>query len=81
MEQNKEKEIEKIEKPVTVRISELKNDLQAVVIKSKLPPFLLELILSEYLSGISAVSRREYAQDQAEWGAQMKNKEDGSDGK
>lgn len=64
MEQKKEKAFEK---PVTVRISELKNDLQAVVIKSKLPPFLLEMILSEYLSGISAVARREYAQDQAEW--------------
>ena len=73
MEQNKGKEIEK---PVTVRISELKNDLQAVVIKSKLPPFLLEMILSEYLGGISAVARREYAQDQAEWETQMKNKED-----
>lgn len=78
MEQNKEKEIEK---PVTVRILELKNDLKAIVIKSKLPPFLLEMILSEYLSGISAVARQEYAQDQEEWEAQVKSEEGKSDGK
>ncbi|HJC90066.1 MAG TPA: hypothetical protein H9695_03730 [Candidatus Mediterraneibacter excrementigallinarum] len=77
MEQKKMKEIEK---PVTVRISELKRDIQGVVIKSKLPPFLLEMILSEYLSGISTVARQEYAQDQAEWEAKRKGEGGGGVG-
>lgn len=54
-------------RPVTVRIEDFKQDLQEVVTKSELPPFMLEMILGEYLSGVSIVARREYAQDRADW--------------
>lgn len=54
-------------RPVTVKIEDFKHDLQEAVTKSELPPFMLEMILGEYLSGVSIVARREYAQDRADW--------------
>ena len=54
-------------RPVTVRVEQLKNDIQTAVLKSELPPFMIEMILGEYLAGIRIVAQREYAQDQAEW--------------
>lgn len=54
-------------RPVTVRIEDFKEDLQKAVTRSELPPFMLEMILGEYLSGVSIVARKEYAQDRAEW--------------
>ena len=76
MEQKKDKAFEK---PVTVRISDLKKDIQSVVIKSKLPPFIIEMILTEYLAGISIVAQKEYAQDRAQWEETLKvgEKKDG----
>ena len=56
-----EKKIQKqeVERPVTVRILELRADLDKAAMKSMLPPFLLEMILNEYLRGISTVARQE----------------------
>lgn len=54
-------------RPVTVRVGQLKNDIQTAVLKSELPPFMIEMILGEYLAGIRIVAQKEYAQDQAEW--------------
>ena len=54
-------------RPVTVRVGQLKNDIQTAVLKSELPPFMIEMILGEYLAGIRMVAQIEYAQDQAEW--------------
>lgn len=54
-------------RPVTVRVGQLKRDIQTAVLKSELPPFMIEMILGEYLSGIRIVAQKEYAQDQAEW--------------
>lgn len=64
MENNKK---ESPTRPVTVRVSQLKNDIQTAVLKSELPPFMIEMILSEYLAGIKMVAQKEYAQDQTEW--------------
>ena len=64
MENNKK---ESPTRPVTVRVSQLKNDIQTAVLKSELPPFMIEMILSEYLAGIKMVAQKEYIQDQAEW--------------
>lgn len=76
-----EKKIQKqeVERPVTVRILELRADLDKAAMKSMLPPFLLEMILNEYLRGISTVARQEYAQDQAQWEETLKagEKKDG----
>lgn len=38
-----------------------------MVEESELPPFLLEMIIGEYLSGISVVAKREFATARAEW--------------
>ena len=66
-------------RPVTVRVGQLKTDIQAAVLKSELPPFMIEMILGEYLAGISRVAQKEYAQDQAEW--EKACKEGDNDGK
>ena len=76
MENNKK---ESPTRPVTVRVSQLKNDIQSAVLKSELPPFMIDMILSEYLAGIKMVAQKEYAQDQAEW--EKACKEGNSDGK
>ena len=60
-------ENKKVTRPVTVRVNHLKADIQTAVLKSELPPFMIEMILSEYLAGIKIVAQKEYAQDQAEW--------------
>ena len=60
-------ENKKITRPVTVRVNQLKTDIQSAVLKSELPPFMIEMILNEYLAGIKMVAQKEYAQDQAEW--------------
>ena len=52
---------------MTVRVNQLKTDIQTAVLKSELPPFMIEMILSEYLAGIKMVAQKEYAQDRAEW--------------
>lgn len=54
-------------KPVTVRVGDFKKELNRVVAESQLPPFLLEMILGEMLSGISSVAQKEYEQDREEW--------------
>lgn len=54
-------------KPVTVRIEDFKNGLNQVVTESELPPFLLEMLLGEYLTGVRQVAQQEYAQDRIEW--------------
>ena len=71
-----EKKIQKqeVERPVTVRMKEFRTDLQKIVMKSELPAFLLEMLLSEFLGGISQVAKQEYEHDQKAWD-QIKNSE------
>lgn len=65
-------------RPLTVRIEDFKEGLQRIVAESELPPFLLEMILGEYLAGISTVARQEYAQCRQEWEeAEKGGEEDG----
>lgn len=59
-------------KPVTVRIEDFKCSLNQAVAESELPPFILELLIGEYLVGISQVARREYEQERAEWERECK---------
>lgn len=63
-------------KPVTVRVEDFKSNLNKVVAGSELPAFMLEMLLGEYLAGVSQVARQEYAQDRAEW----EKKEGGKNG-
>lgn len=65
-------------RPVTIRIAELKKDINEAVGKSELPPFMLEMVIGEYMTGVSAVAKKEYAQDLEEWeAAQKEEAEDG----
>lgn len=59
--------MEKKVKPVTVRIEDFKENLNRAVAESELPPFMLELLLGEYLTGVRQVAQTEYAQDRAAW--------------
>ncbi len=60
-------------RPLTVRIEDFKEGLQRTVAESELPPFLLEMIVGEYL-GISMVASKEYAQGREEWEASEKGR-------
>lgn len=60
------KKPEKI-KPVTVRINEFRKNLNKVVGESGLPAFLLEVLLGEYLSGVSMAAKSEYEKDLVQW--------------
>lgn len=72
MEQGMKKETHPV-KPVTVRIEEFKCSLREAVVNSELPPFMLELLIGEYLAGISQVARQEYEQGRAEWEKECKD--------
>ena len=50
-------------RPVTVRVGQLKTDIQAAVLKSELPPFMIEMVLGEYLAGISILAPKESTLD------------------
>ena len=67
----------KNQKPVTVKISEFKKNLNQLVADSELPPFLLEMLLGEYLSGVSQVAQKEYWQDKVDWEQVCKEGENG----
>lgn len=62
-------------KPLQVRIEDFRQNLGKVVETSELPPFLLEMIIGEYLSGISVVAKREFAAARAEWESAEKDGE------
>ena len=61
-------ETEKL-RPVTVRMEQFRQDLNHAVENSELPAYLLEILMGQYLEGISRVAQREYAQDKEEWEA------------
>lgn len=67
-------------KPLQVRIEDFRQNLGKVVETSELPPFLLEMIIGEYLSGISAVAKREFAAARADWESGEAEKDGEKDG-
>ena len=75
-----EKKTTDMMRPVTVRVKQLKNDIQASVVKSELPPFMIEMILGESLAGISLLAQREYMQDQIKWEDKIKKDMDAKGG-
>ncbi len=50
-----------------MKITEFREKLGKVVTESELPPFMVEILLGEYLTGVSRIAAQEYAQDKAEW--------------
>lgn len=77
MAQKTEQKNKDIVKPVTVRIDDFKKNLSKVVAESELPPFLLEMLIGEYLAGVSQVAQQEYIQDREEWAKAKAGEEDG----
>ena len=69
----------KMTRPITVRVSQLKEDIQKSVLRSELPPFMIEMILGEYLAGIRMVAQQEYERDLESW--KKSQKEDEENGK
>ncbi|MCI8797922.1 MAG: hypothetical protein HFG89_13965 [Dorea sp.] len=63
-------------KPVTVKIEDFRKNLNKVVAESQLPPFLLEMVLGEMLTGIGNVARQEYTQDREVWEKACKESEE-----
>ena len=65
-------------KPVTVKITEFRKKLNQAVAESDLPPFMVEILLGEFLTGVSQLATREYAQERQEW-EQMIIEEEGEE--
>ena len=67
-------------RPVTVRVKQLKSDIQKAVVECELPPFMIEMILGESLAGISLLAQKEYMQDQIKWEDKIKKDMDAKGG-
>ena len=67
-------------RPVTVRVKQLKSDIQKAVVECELPPFMIEMILGESLAGISLLAQKEYMQDQIKWEEKIKKDMDAKGG-
>lgn len=62
-------------RPVTVRLEDLKKNLNQVVAESELPPFLLVMVLREILIPMDNIAKKEYEQDREAWEKALKEGE------
>lgn len=67
--------MKEIKRPITVRMEGFKEELNRAVINSELPAYMLEILLGQYLQGISLIAQQEYAQDRREWEQNQKEGE------
>lgn len=68
-----------MEKPVTMRINELKNSISKCVNESSLPAFLVEYVLSEITRNVSDFSKKQAAEERKMYLQSMEEKKDGDD--
>lgn len=68
----------KIMKPVSVRIEELKKHLVNAATGAELPFYIVEMVMKEVLQSVSSAACQEYDQGRAEW--EKARKEGESDG-
>lgn len=68
-----------MEKPVTMRINELKNSISKCVNESGLPAFLVEYVLSEITRNVSDFSKKQAAEEREMYLQSMEEKKDGDD--
>lgn len=68
-----------MEKPVTMRINELKNSISKCVNESGLPAFLVEYVLSEITRNVSDFSKKQAAGERKMYLQSMEEKKDGDD--
>lgn len=54
-------------RPLSIRVTEYKKEIQEASIKSQLPLCVIEMILGEMLVAISSASKTAYENDLAEW--------------
>lgn len=67
--------MKEIKRPITVRMEGFKEELNRAVANSELPAYMLEILLGQYLQGISLIAQQEYAQDRREWEQNQKEGE------
>ena len=68
-----------MEKPVTMRINELKNSISKCVNESGLPAFLVEYVLSEITRNVSDFSKKQAAEERKMYLQSMEEKKHGDD--
>ena len=68
-----------MEKPVTMRINELKNSISKCVNESGLPAFLVEYVLSEITRNVSDFAKKQAAEERKMYLQSMEEKKDGDD--
>ena len=68
-----------MEKPVTMRINELKNSISKCVNESGLPAFLVEYVLSEITRNVSDFSKKQAEEERKMYLQSMEEKKDGDD--
>ncbi len=79
--QNEGKKREQIRKPVPVRMEDFRIGLNDLTVRSELPPYILEILLREYLTGVQTVARREYEDSRKEWERACAGRENAGEGK
>lgn len=50
-------------KPITIKYKEFKDDLETVIYDSDLPPFIVESVLREYLMEVHNYAEQQYLKD------------------
>lgn len=65
-----------MEKPIEIKIEELKNKLIQEINSSKLPPFVVEPIIKEIYNQIEEIRKQELAKAQKEYNESQVNKEE-----
>lgn len=78
---NDVKKVEPMKKPVPVRMEDFRTGLNDLTIRSELPPYILEILLREYLTGVQTVARREYEDSRREWERACTGRENTGEGK
>ena len=68
-----------MEKPISLKIKDFKNDAVSLVNNSGLPLFIVEPILKDVLSAVQAKLEQEYLQDKAKYENSLKEGETKND--
>lgn len=64
-------------RPITVRIDELKKTLDTAIDKSHLPAFILELIWNQYLTSLHRIAMDEYNSEKERYFNMQEGEKDG----
>ena len=54
-----------MDKPITIRYEEFKNELEELINDSRLPPFIIEIVMQEYLNEVHGCAVAQYQKDKS----------------